>query len=337
MKTMPTATRRMASRDLRRREPSFAFNRGFWSGIVPEGDRPQEALGEAGRKNGRMANQAESRAKLLEQMASYGSCVVAFSGGVDSAVVAQAAQLALGERSVAVTGSSASLAAGELEAAQNTARRIGIRHLILETEEFLQQDYIRNAPDRCYHCKTELYTQLLPVARRLGMAVIVSGANTDDLGDYRPGLQAAAEHEVRSPLAECGISKSMVRELARSWDLPIWDKPAAPCLSSRVAYGEEVTPERLAMIDQAEQYLRSLGLVDVRVRFHRGDLARIEVPPAAITRLADEQTRHALAAQLKRLGFKFVALDLEGFRSGSLNSLVGDAFVDSQQLGQWSQ
>lgn len=265
---------------------------------------------------------AAKREQLLTLLRSYESCVVALSAGVDSAVVAQAAFLALGPRSLAVTGTSSSLASGELAQAQEIAARIGIRHEAIATNEFAQPAYLQNAPDRCYHCKTELYTQLEGLAARFGMQVTVNGVNVDDLGDYRPGLQAASEHDVRSPLAECGITKAEVRQLAAEWNLPVWDKPASPCLSSRVAYGEAVTPERLQMIDLAENALRELGLKSVRVRYHRGDLARIEVPAEAIAQLANEEIRTALAARFRTLGFKFITLDLEGFRSGSLNDLV---------------
>jgi uncharacterized protein len=262
------------------------------------------------------------REKLLETIRGYGSCAVAFSGGIDSTVVAKAAQLALGERAVAVTGTSASLAAGELDEARELARLIGIRHEVIETDEFANPEYVQNAPDRCYHCKTELYTQMEQVAGRLGVEVILNGANVDDLGDYRPGMKAAGEHRVASPLAECGFDKADVRALAVEWELPIWDKPATPCLSSRVAYGEQVTPERLAMIDQAERFLRERGLRALRVRYHQGDVARLEVPLAALAKVCDPEFRLSLVRRLKELGFKYVTLDLEGFRSGSLNALV---------------
>jgi uncharacterized protein len=265
---------------------------------------------------------AAKRERLLELLRSFESCVVALSAGVDSAVVAKAACVALDERALAVTGISHSLASGELEAARSLARQIGLRHETIATGEFEQPAYLQNAPDRCYHCKTELYTQLAGLAETFGMRVTVNGVNVDDLGDYRPGLQAASERDVHSPLAECGINKREVRQLAAEWNLPIWDKPASPCLSSRVAYGEEVTPERLRKIDRAEQYLRELGLRTVRVRYHRGDLARIEVPVEALALLASEPVRVALAAHFRELGFKFVTVDLEGFRSGSLNDLV---------------
>lgn len=262
------------------------------------------------------------REQLVALLRSYESCAVAMSAGVDSTVVAKAAQLALSDRAVAVTGSSASLAEGELDEARRLAELIGIRHLVIDTCEFANPDYRRNAPDRCFHCKTELYTQLTGLADRLGVAVIVNGANIDDIGDYRPGMQAAANHDVRSPLVECGFTKSDVRQLAAHWELPIWDKPASPCLSSRIAYGEEATAERVAMVDRAEQYLRQLGLRECRVRYHRGDLARIEAPVTALAQLADPAVRTGLSAELHRLGFKFVTLDLDGFQSGSLNRLV---------------
>ncbi|HTU24560.1 MAG TPA: ATP-dependent sacrificial sulfur transferase LarE [Pirellulales bacterium] len=260
---------------------------------------------------------------LVELMAGFGSCAVAFSGGVDSAVVAKAAQLALGSAAVAVTGRSASLAAGELEAAIELASLIGIRHVVVETGELDQVAYTANGPDRCFHCKTELYTQLETLAGQLQTRAIANGANLDDLGDYRPGMKAAANHEVRSPLAECRLDKAAVRELAQFWELPVWDKPAMPCLSSRVAYGEPVTPERLAMIDGAEQFLRSLGFKNLRVRYHRGDMARIEVPPEAIAQLTATPAREAISAEFRRLGFRYVTLDLEGFSSGSMNRALG--------------
>jgi uncharacterized protein len=260
--------------------------------------------------------------RLVETIRGYGSCAVAFSAGVDSTVVATAAHAALGHRAVAITGSSESLAAGELDQARELAGLIGIRHEILATQEMADPNYAKNAADRCYFCKTELYQRIEPLATQLGLAVIVNGANLDDLGDYRPGMAAAKEHQVRSPLIECGFGKDAVRTLAAEWGLPIWDKPAAPCLSSRIAYGEEVTPERLAMIDQAEQYLRSLGLRELRVRYHRGDMARLEVPPQSIEQLCSPEIRQQLVAELRRLGFRYVTLDLEGFRSGSQNLVL---------------
>jgi uncharacterized protein len=262
---------------------------------------------------------AAKRDQLLALLAGYGSCAVAYSGGVDSAVVAKAAQLALGERAVAVTGTSASLAEGELEQAEQLAREIGIRHEQLPTDELASSGYTANAPDRCFHCKSELYTRLAPLAERLRVAVIANGTNADDLGDYRPGLAAAAEHHVRSPLAECGITKAEVRQLAAAWGLAVADKPASPCLSSRIAYGQQVTPERLRMIDRAEQIIRSLGVEVCRVRYLAGDHARIEVPVETIPRLSESTTRAMLENDLRQLGFQSISIDPAGYRSGSLN------------------
>ncbi|MEX0586013.1 MAG: ATP-dependent sacrificial sulfur transferase LarE [Pirellulales bacterium] len=262
------------------------------------------------------------RDQLLELIRSYESCAVALSAGVDSAVVAKAAFLALGARAVAVTGVSASLAEGELDEARAVAACIGIRHEIIHTGELENPSYTQNAPDRCFHCKTELYGQMKHVAERLNLAVLVGGANADDAADYRPGMTAAEAAAVRSPLLECGVTKAEVRMLAAHWSLPVWDKPATPCLSSRVAYGEQVTPERLAQIDRAEQVLRANGLRTVRVRVHKGDLARLEVPLDALAGLCVADTRQAVVRELKELGFKYVVLDLEGFRSGSQNLVL---------------
>ena len=269
-----------------------------------------------------LSSTEQQRDQLLSFLESLGSCAVAFSGGVDSAVVAKAAQLALAERAVAVLGVSASLASGERELAERVAKEIGIRLETISTAEVDDPEYRQNNPTRCYHCKTELYDQLGEVAERLDLAVLLNGANVDDLGDYRPGLRAASEHQVRSPLAECGFTKRDVRSLAEHWQLRVWDKPATPCLASRIAYGVEVTPERLSMVDAAEQVLRELGLIELRVRLHPGNLARIEVPPTAIEKLAQADTREPLLRRFREIGFQFVTLDLAGFRSGSLNDLI---------------
>ena len=269
-----------------------------------------------------MSDLSHKRERLLALIRSFESCAVALSGGVDSGVVAKAAQTALGAKALAVTGRSASLAAAELDDARAIASAIGIRHEIVDTREFANDDYTRNAPDRCYHCKTELYTNLDAIREQFGVAVVANGANVDDRGDYRPGADAAREHAVRSPLAECEITKAEVRALAAEWGLSSWDKPASPCLSSRVAYGEEVTPQRLAMIESAETFLRTLGLRELRVRYHRGDLARIEVPAGAIGLICEPVIRDALVLRLRELGFKYIALDLEGFRSGNLNQVL---------------
>ncbi len=265
---------------------------------------------------------AAKRDRLLAVLGGLPGAAVAFSGGIDSTVVAKAAFLALGARAVAVTADSPSVPRSELAEAKDLARLIGIRHVVVPTEEFDNPDYQRNDGTRCYHCKTELYSTVERLLPELGVAVVVSGANLDDRGDYRPGLVAAAEHAVRHPLQEAGFTKADVRALARAWGLPTWDKPAAPCLSSRLAPGLAVTPERTGRVEAAEAFLRSLGLRECRVRYHEGDLARVEVPLAEVARLASEPVRGELARELRRLGFKFVALDLDGFRSGSLNELV---------------
>lgn len=262
------------------------------------------------------------RDRLLAILAAMPGAAVAFSGGVDSTVVAKAACLALGERSVAVTGDSPSVPRAEIADARRLADLIGIRHVVVATHEFENPDYLKNAGDRCYHCKTELYDVIGQMLPTLDVSVVCSGANLDDQGDYRPGLTAAAEHAVRHPLQEAGFTKADVRALASAWSLPVWDKPASPCLSSRLAPGLAVTPERTRRIDEAESFLRSHGLRDCRVRYHEGDLARVEVPLDELSRFASEPVRSRFTARMKELGFKFVTLDLDGLRSGSLNELV---------------
>lgn len=276
----------------------------------------------------------DKRDALIRLLGEYGRVAVAFSAGVDSTLVAKAAALACGDAAVAVTADSPSLAAGELDEARRLAKRIGIRHWVIRTQEFANPDYQANAGDRCFHCKTELYTQLDGLQAELNVDVIVNGANLDDRGDYRPGMQAAREHAVRSPLIEAGFTKGDVRDLARQWELPVWDKPAAPCLSSRVAYGVEVTPERVRMIDDAERFLReSLGIRQLRVRLEVGELARIEVPLAELPRLTEPLAREAVTARLQALGFRRVTVDLEGFRSGSLNEVLPIEMLETPSRG----
>jgi uncharacterized protein len=261
--------------------------------------------------------------RLLTLLAGCGRVGVAFSGGVDSTVVAKAARLACGDNAVAFTAVSLSLADGEREEAQKLARLIDIPHRLIDTREFETPEYLRNAPDRCYFCKTELYTRLEEMVPELGVDTIVNGANLDDRGDYRPGMQAANEHRVRSPLIEARLTKEDIRKLARHWELPVWDKPASPCLSSRIAYGLEVTPDRVRRIDEAEHFLRELlGLRELRVRHEANDLARIEIPAEALSCLSDPGLRQSVCTMLHKLGFKYVTLDLDGFRSGSMNAVL---------------
>jgi pyridinium-3,5-biscarboxylic acid mononucleotide sulfurtransferase len=262
------------------------------------------------------------RDRLLKVLRDLGSAVVAFSGGIDSTVVAQAAQLALGDRALAVTADSPSVPRAEIEDARRLAQRIGIVHRVIPTAEFNDANYVRNDGSRCYYCKSELYSRIETLLPELGVSVICSGANLDDTGDYRPGLKAAAEHRVRHPLQEAGFTKADVRVLALAWELPTWDKPASPCLSSRLAPGVEVTPERTARIEAAEEYLHGLGYRECRVRLHEGELARIEVPSGELLRLLQPAVHSELVGRLKELGFRYVTLDLEGFRSGNLNQLV---------------
>jgi uncharacterized protein len=273
---------------------------------------------------------AEKRDRLLELLAGYGRVAVAFSAGVDSTLVAKAAQLACGDKAVAVTGVSSSLASGEADEATELAAAIGIRHQVIETREFEDPNYLRNASNRCYFCKTELYTQLAGRLAELEVDVICNGANVDDAGDHRPGMQAAHEHSVRSPLLEAGLNKDDVRALARHWSLPVWDKPATPCLSSRIAYGVEVTEERVRRIDQAEQFLRSeFGVREFRVRLEANDLARLELPLESLTRFVEPGVPERVSHRLHELGFKYVTLDLDGFRSGSMNAVLP---VESLQM-----
>jgi uncharacterized protein len=248
-----------------------------------------------------------------------GSVLVACSGGVDSVLLAAVAAKVLGDKAVAATAVSPSLAGGELDDARAAAAAAGIRHLEVPTDEVANPQYSANTPDRCFHCKDTAYGAFARLAAREGVSVIVDGTNADDAGDLRPGRRAARDHGVRSPLAEAGMTKQDIREWARELGLSVWDKPAAACLSSRIPYGSPVTLERLTRIDRAEAALKALGFRQCRVRDH-GDVARIEIEAALLPRLLE--LRGSVTAAVRSAGFPYVSLDLDGFRSGSMNEVL---------------
>ena len=259
--------------------------------------------------------------RLRELFRTLGSVIVAYSGGVDSSYVAYVANAELGARAVCITGQSASLPAYQNEEIDRVVKNFGFNHEIIRTDELEHPGYRANNGDRCYFCKDELYTKLESVARDRGIDHIVDGSTVDDLDDYRPGRQAAKQHAVRSPLIEIGLNKNEVRELSRRATLPTWDKPASPCLSSRIAYGTTVTIERLQKVDRGEEILREFGFREFRVR-HHDTLVRLEISTADMDRVLQKDVIDQLAARFRELGFKYVTLDLHGFRSGSMNEAL---------------
>jgi uncharacterized protein len=263
----------------------------------------------------------EKLARLEALLASQPRLMVAYSGGVDSAFLAAVAYRVLGDRMVAVLADSPSLARRQLDEARAFAALVGFPLEVIATHELSKPEYARNDANRCYHCKDELFLAMEALREKLGSSAIAYGLNADDTTDYRPGQRAAAEHAVLAPLAEAGMTKNDVRQLAREAGYTLWDRPAAPCLASRIEYGREVTREALDQVEQGEEFLRSLGFRELRVR-HHGRLARVEIARVEIVRALTLDMFDAIATGLKAVGFEFVTIDCAGFRSGSLNALL---------------
>lgn len=259
--------------------------------------------------------------RLKKYIADLGSLAVGFSGGVDSSLLLAVAHEVLGERLIAVTGADASVPDREVNEAIAFCKERGIRHIICKVDPLKEDGYRHNGPDRCYFCKHGIFTEVKKIADENGIEYMAEGSNMDDIGDYRPGLRAAAELSVKSPLREAELTKSEIRLISKAMGLPTWSKPAYACLASRFVYGEEITEEKLHMIDTAEQFLIEHGFFEERVRMH-GNLARIEVPPADIPKLAAEELREKIYDKFREIGFLFVTLDLKGYRLGSMNATL---------------
>jgi pyridinium-3,5-biscarboxylic acid mononucleotide sulfurtransferase len=264
----------------------------------------------------------EKEQKLFAALAGMQRVIVAFSGGTDSAYLAWAANRVLGGNAIAITADSASLPESHKRDAEAFVQRFGIAHEYIVTNEFDNPDYVRNDPNRCFHCKDELFTRLAEVGRERGFDHIIYGVNVDDLGDYRPGQNAARQHQVAAPLADAGLTKAEIRELSRAVDLPTWDRPASACLSSRIPYGTPVTIQNIKTVETGEEEIKALGFRQFRVRFH-GEVVRLEVAPEEMEKALNLEMARRFTKIFKDLGFKYVTLDLEGYRQGSLNEVLG--------------
>jgi uncharacterized protein len=274
-------------------------------------------------------NIEEKLARLKDILQDMGSVLVAYSGGVDSTFLAVTAHEVLGKNSLAVFAASPVAPPMEKEEAGDLAHNVGLRFKIIESNEMSNPDFVANPPERCYYCKRELYSELKPIAKAEGLKWIADGTNADDLHDFRPGRKASAEAGIRSPLLEAGLTKTEIRQLSHAKSLPTWDRPASPCMASRIPYGIPVTAETLNKIARGEQYLHSLGLRQLRLR-HHGDIARIELDPEDMAKIITPEIRQDIVTHLKALGYKYVALDLTGYRIGSLNEVLNLAVREGQ-------